>query len=509
MPRLMRNGTFKFLMAFWGLTTAIVLSSCGGGVSDGSNTKATTGVRVSPDTITFSENGGSESFTVELDTKPDADVAIAVASSDTTEATVDKSTLIFTTENWSTPQVVIVEGVDDSIPDDDQTLNILMEIDSGSTKDPNYRNLAASAVPDILITVTDDDAPSVMVSPKALTFSENGGSDSFTVKLNIQPDDSVAISIYSSDVTETIVDKDTLIFTPENWSTAQVVTVEGVDDLVADGNKTFDIVVNVDADATFDTTGFKSLEADDVADVEVTVIDDDVAGVTVTPKTIIFSESGSGSFTARLNTEPSGDVVIVVEAAEAGEVTVDKGTLIFTPEAWSTVQTVEVLGVDDWEAEGNQTFDIVVDVDADATLDTTGYKSLAPDDVADVEVTLIDNDKIGVTVTPDTMIFSESGSDSFKVMLNTKPNGNVQIDVFSSDTTKATVNIDTLIFTSEDWSTPQTARVSGVEDQFNFGNQTVIINVDINDEATSDTTGYKSLTPDDVADVEVTVIDDD
>jgi hypothetical protein len=504
----MRNGNFKFLMAFWGLATAIVLSSCGGDVSDGSNAKATTGVRVSPDTITFSENGGSGSFTVELDTKPDADVAIAVASSDTTEATVDKSMLTFTAETWSTPQVVIVEGVDDSIPDGDQTLNILMEIDSGSTKDPNYRNLAASAVQDILITVTDDDALGVMVSPKALTFSENGGSDSFTVKLNIQPDDSVAISIYSSDVTKTIVDKDTLIFTPENWSTAQVVTVEGVDDLVADGNKTFDIVVNVDADATFDTIGFKSLEADDVADVEVTVIDDDEPGVTVTPKTIIFSESGSGSFKVMLNTEPSGDVVIVIAVADPGttEVTADKDKLIFTPGDWSTAQTVNVLGEDDWEAEGNQTFDIVVNVDANESLDTTGYKSLAADDVADVEVTLIDNDKIGVTVNPDTMIFSESGSDSFDVMLNTKPNGNVEIDVFSSDVTKATVNIDTLIFTSDDWSTAQTVRVSGVEDQFNFGNQTVIINVEIDADATLDTTGYKSLAADDVT---VTVIDDD
>lgn len=76
------------------------------------------GITVTPTSgLTTTESGGSDSFSVVLDTAPTADVVIAIASSDTTEGVVDKSSLTFTAENWSVPQVVTVTGVDDDVRD--------------------------------------------------------------------------------------------------------------------------------------------------------------------------------------------------------------------------------------------------------------------------------------------------------------------------------------------------------------------------------------------------------
>lgn len=58
---------------------------------------------VNKTTLTVAENAGTNTFTVVLDVKPTSDVVFDVSSNDTNEATVDKATLTFTTENWDTP----------------------------------------------------------------------------------------------------------------------------------------------------------------------------------------------------------------------------------------------------------------------------------------------------------------------------------------------------------------------------------------------------------------------
>jgi hypothetical protein len=54
--------------------------------------------------------------------------------------------------------------------------------------------------------------------------------------LTSQPSSDVTVPISSNDTTEGTVSPTSLLFTPTNWSTAQTVTVTGVDDLVDDGD---------------------------------------------------------------------------------------------------------------------------------------------------------------------------------------------------------------------------------------------------------------------------------
>src|SRR6185295_11958314 len=99
----------------------------------------------------------------------------------------------------------------------------------------------------------------------------------FTVVLDSQPTANVAIGLSSNDVTEGTVAPASLTFNSGNWSTAQTVTVTGVNDFVADGNVAYTIVT---AAATSTDAGYSGRNA---ADAGVTNTDDDTAGITVTP----------------------------------------------------------------------------------------------------------------------------------------------------------------------------------------------------------------------------------
>ena len=73
----------------------------------------TAGVTVTPTFLTLTE-GGMDTYTVVLDTQPTTTVTVTVSSDDTGAATVDRSTLRFTTSNWNTAQTVTVRGVNDN-----------------------------------------------------------------------------------------------------------------------------------------------------------------------------------------------------------------------------------------------------------------------------------------------------------------------------------------------------------------------------------------------------------
>lgn len=102
--------------------------------------------------LVTTEAGATASFEVVLSQAPTASVTFAVASDDTTEGTVDASTLTFTTENWSTPQTVTITGVDDPDADGDRAYTIL--VGPASSSDSGYDGLDPA---DVSVTNLDDE----------------------------------------------------------------------------------------------------------------------------------------------------------------------------------------------------------------------------------------------------------------------------------------------------------------------------------------------------------------
>ena len=74
----------------------------------------------------------------------------------------------------------------------------------------------------------------------------------------------------------------------------------------------------------------------------------------------------------------------------------------------------------------------------------------------------------GVTVTPSTLAFDEGTSDSYTVVLDTQPEGDVIISVtpyfYSSSPSTVSISETNLTFTADDWDSPQTVTITALED---------------------------------------------
>ena len=452
----------------------------------------TAGITVSPTSgLTTTEAGGSDTFTVVLDTQPTADVTVALSSSDLTEGTVGPASLTFTAANWNVAQTVTVTGVDDAIADGDVAYTILTA--AAVSTDGGYNGFDAA---DVSVTNTDDDTAGITVSPTSgLVTTEGGGTATFTVVLNSQPTADVTIALSSSDLTEGTVGPASLTFTAANWNVAQTVTVTGADDAIADGDIAYSIVT---AAATSTDGSYSGLNA---ADVSVTNTDNDTAGITVSPISGLTTTEagGTATFTVVLTSQPTADVTIALSSSDLTEGTVGPASVTFTSANWNVAQTVTVTGVDDLVVDGDIAYSIVTAAANSSDATYSGF------DAADVSVTNTDNDTAGVTVSPTTgLVTTEAGGTAtFTVVLNSQPTADVTIALSSSDLTEGTVGPASLTFTAANWNVAQTVTVTGVDDALADGNIAYSI---LTAAAVSSDSSYSGF---DAADVSVTNTDND
>ena len=102
----------------------------------------------------------------------------------------------------------------------------------------------------------------ILINPTSgLVTTETGGTDKFTIKLNSQPTADVKIDLSSNNVAEGVISSQTVTFNSTNWNQTQTVTITGVDDRVADGNKTYSIIT---APAVSTDRNYSGLNAADV-----------------------------------------------------------------------------------------------------------------------------------------------------------------------------------------------------------------------------------------------------
>jgi hypothetical protein len=442
------------------------------------------GVTVTPlGGLTTTEAGGTAAFTVVLDSKPTASVAIALASSDVGEGTVSPASLTFTADNWNAPQTVTVTGVDDLLSDGTRSYRIVTA--AATSGDPGYAGLDAD---DVTVSNTDNDTAGIAVTPVTSVTTEAGGQATFTVVLSSQPTADVTIPIASMDPSEGTTDVTRLTFTTTSWNAPQAVTVTGVDDAVADGNQAYVIATGP---ATSSDPGYAGLDAGDVS---LTNTDNDSAGVTLSKVSgLATTESGGAdTFTVVLNSQPTADVTIALSSSDTGEGTASPAILTFTPVNWDAPQTVTVTGTDDPVSDGNQPYRILT---APAVSADPGYGGL---DAADASATNIDNDSAGFIVTPTSGLRTTEGGGqaTFTIVLTSQPTADVTIPVASSDPNEGAVSPPDLTFTPANWNAPQTVTITGVDDFIADGGQpyTIVIGAAISGDA-----GYSGVNPSDVA----------
>ena len=492
------DGTQSYQIDFQLSTEDTKYSSLSLSSLSGSNKDAeVAGVEVGTISGNTTESGGTSTFTVKLNSQPEADVTISVSSSNTDEGTVNPSSLGFSSSNWNTSQTVTVTGVDDSSdPVVDGNTSYKINLGNTVSSSTHYNDLKSGTLE---LSNTDSESPGVTLSSSSLTTSENGTNATFTVKLDQKTTSDVTINLQSDDPGEGTPSPSALTFTTSNYSSAQTITIQAVDDALFDDNQSYTIALK-----TISGTG-TAYDGFDPADVSVTNTDNESANdVGIVPNTSSISVSETGttdSFTLKLKSEPTANVILSINSSNTAEGTVSPSSLLFSRNNWNTSQAVTVTGVDDYYDNGSTLFSIII---GSPKTSDTNY-SAKPSST--INATNVDNDTAGITIIASDNQTGEDGDNgTLLVLLNSQPFGDVILSVTSDNTSETNVNPDNLTFTTSNWNTSQTVTLIGVDDNDNDSNQSFNITVAGSSHTTSNgETSYDNLS----SSVQVTNVDNE
>jgi hypothetical protein len=218
------------------------------------------------------------------------------------------------------------------------------------------------------------------------------------------------------------------------------------------------IIASLPASSITDLAGNSNAVAATFTDRTVTYSN---AGITTGPNGagITILETGSGTISVVLNTQPASNVVLNVTSSDITAATVSPSTMTFTPANWNTPQNITVTGVADADLANES---VTVTVTVNDALSSNEY-----DPVTDKTepITVTDTNVAGFTVSTTTLTVAENaGTGTYTVVLTSQPTSNVVISNTSSATADATVSPSTLTFTNANWNVPQTVTITAVDD---------------------------------------------
>lgn len=137
-----------------------------------------TGISVTPTSgLVTTEDGGTATFSVKLESEPISSVRIPLRSSDPNEGVADTQALEFTPDNWTMEQTVTVAGVNDDGEEDGSNRYVIL-LERAQSRDRFYNGFNPA---DVLVTNRDNDpepedpAPPQQQSPEETAGGGNGG----------------------------------------------------------------------------------------------------------------------------------------------------------------------------------------------------------------------------------------------------------------------------------------------------------------------------------------------
>ena len=352
--------------------------------------------------------GASQAVTVNLSADPERTVEVPLTATRQGGASgADYSVpATVTFDTGETTKDITFSATDDSVDDDGESV----VLGFGALPD---RVSASTTTPSATVTVLDDDARGVTVSPTSLPVDE-GMTAEYTVVLKSEPTGNVTVTVNDpTDNTDVTAAPASLTFTTSNWSTPQTVTVSAVQD--ADG-------VNESATVTHTVSG-ADYTPETASDVSVTVDDDETPDVTIAPTGITVLPGGSNEYTVVLDTEPTVQVTVTVTGHADTVLSVSPEQLTFDANDWDTPKTVEV------SADDSVTTTEAITLAHG--LAGGEYRSVTADDVAVtvVKASGVLDFQIGVTASPQALTVPEDRSRTYSAFLSAVPTGDVTVTI--------------------------------------------------------------------------------
>ena len=305
------------------------------------------GLVLDPKSMEVTE-GSTRSYTVALTLEPTEIVTVTMTTSlGATDLSVDRTILQFTPDTWNAPQEVRVTAAEDTDAVADATLTLAHEASGGAYEDVSS---------DLTVTIKENDAPNVTVSPTTLPIIE-GMSGMYSVVLTSEPTADVTVTMATNLAgTDLSVSPSpaALVFTADNWNDPQTVTVNAAVDA--------DAVTDPAVTLTHTVTSTGDYNGVAASDVLVTI------GETTVPELSIASSSqteGAGTIGFAVTLSAASDQPVTVEygtqgvtATQGTDYTGATGTVTFA--AMETGKTISVALTDDTLDEINETFTVTL-----------------------------------------------------------------------------------------------------------------------------------------------------
>ncbi len=406
------------------------------------------GVTISEDAVTIDEADvaststaleNQAAYTVVLDSQPTGTVTVNVASSNTSVATVNKTSLTFTTSNWNVVQTVTITAKDDSIDNagNKRATSITHTVNASGT---DYVDETATSV---AVTVNDDDGtPVVSLALTSSSIGEKGGSTTVIATMTGTASTDVVLTVSAAAGTGAVAGDfnltgTTLTITAGAQVSTGSVTITAVDNAVDSANKS----VTVSATAT----GGNGVA--NPTDRTLTITDDDERGVTVSESSVTIEEVDDATtnseqehkaiYTVVLNSQPTGTVTVNVASGATSVATVDKASLSFTTSNWNVEQTVTITAKDDAiDNTGNKrTTSITNTISASGT-------DYADETATSVAVTVNDDDgTLSISIDNPKVVEGNGSSTSLLFTIRLSSSSGQQVAVNYKDTKSGTAAV--------------------------------------------------------------------
>jgi hypothetical protein len=381
--------------------------------------------------------------------------------------------MTFDNTNWNVAQPITLSGVEDYLIDGNQSSTISYTLSSTDTTEP-FHNAFGSYSASIVdsgtrLFVVSDDSPSV----------NEGYSSTITFALDSAPNGTVTVNLSSADDNETTVSPTTLTFNSGNYNAAQTITLYGPEDYIIDGNQ--QTVVNFAVTSTDPTDVVHNVNTS----ITVTTVDSGLGTAfslsTATPAVTEGTTDNSTTFV--LLSPPKGTVTVTFSSADDNETVVSPNTLTFTPANWNVPQALPLVGVEDFVADGNQTYRNERQLQLDRFDRWGAWRELAPSTSSPTTVGS-PGPLRSRRALPGVGEGSSDNSSTF--VLTSPPNGTVTVTLSSDNSSELGVSPTNLVFTPANWNVPQNFTVTGVEDFNVDGTQSTNINISYSSSDTTD-----------------------
>ena len=251
-------------------------------------------------------------------------------------------------------------------------------------------DVAAISVPEISISEPNADSMWAAADDDALFYE---------VKLTSQPvvDVIVFIDLFGNGTVpvydDVLLSPSNLTFNRSSWNDSQLVSIAAVDDQIDEGEGYYISVLHR-------TETLDPMYTTELTLVEAYVLDNDISGMVLSDEQVTVTEGRDSvaSYFFTLQSQPTAAVVVSIEPSPG--ITVSSSSLTFEALNWDEPLTIEVRAIDDFVARGDSSSAVAHFVHSE----DPNYSGRS---LADVHVTIKDNDVAGVVFSAGAVAFEE------------------------------------------------------------------------------------------------------